>query len=123
MKPLPLDLVLLIIGSTDFEDGSDRLQQVIGRGDGVAVSRNRTSKGITRGPMVKPNLDPLSCMTKMKGQSPIDFKDEADKEPNEQAKAEAVPGGWPQMGTIDAPNAVEEEYALKGAKTASALQR
>lgn len=66
---------------------------------------------------------PLSWMSKMKRRSSMDLEDDAVQASIAQAKAKAVPGGWLQMGTLGAPDAVQEEKALEEARAASLLSR
>lgn len=66
---------------------------------------------------------PLSWMGKVTRRSSMDLEDSTVEASIAEAKAKAVPGGWLQVGSLGAPDSVEEERELQEARAASSLAR
>lgn len=59
----------------------------------------------------------------MKRRSSMDLEDEVVEASIAQAKAKLVPGGWLQMGSLGAPDTLQDEKDLEEARAASSLHR
>lgn len=126
---LPCVRVLSSPDSTVSTDGDDWLKQAAVGDHNRQKSRKpgSTGAGSNSRPLPTTTSKPaaaLSWLSKMKRRSSSDsdkdlkVDDDDVTAPVAPAKKAAAPGGWLQMGTLGAPDAVEEEKALEEGRAA-----
>lgn len=69
------------------------------------------------------SANPISWMSEMKRSASMYLEDENVKLCKKQAAAATVPGGWLTMGSLGAPDALDEDKALEETRAASSLAR
>lgn len=106
------------VGRDDRGSGPSWLRQIV-----AAKTAKHRAHASRSGRPLRKTATPQSWMSKMKRRSSMDLEDEDVELCKKRAAAAAVPGGWLKMGSLGAPDAVDEERALDEARAASFLTR
>lgn len=116
-------LLQAAVPGAEDNNAPDWLQQATVTKTKPAKHRQAAAQQQSRGGRKAAGASPLSWMSNMKRRSSMDLEDGDVQAAIAQAKAKTVPGGWLQIGSLGAPDAVAEENALEEARAVSSLSR